>query len=61
MKKVNKNQYHEKCNHYYQNKMWPTMARLKAKTIRYSHSKTLLLDYHDTDSAANVTDSSVLF
>jgi len=34
MKKVNKNGYHEKCNHYYQNEKCLIMARVNAKTIR---------------------------
>jgi len=33
LKRVNKNWYHEKCNHYYQNERCPIMARVNTKTI----------------------------
>jgi len=54
LKKVSKKQYHEKCNHYNQNKWRPIMARVNTKN--HPHSKTRLSDYHD--NAANVTNSA---
>jgi len=46
--KINKNQYHEKCNHYYQNRRCPIMARVNDKTIHtgrhiYLTTMTVLL------------------
>jgi len=48
LKKVNKNRYHEKCNHYIQNKWCPIMARVSTKTIHtvshvYLTTMTVLL------------------
>ena len=48
LKKVNKNRYHEKCNHYNQNKWCPITTRVSTKTIHtvrdaYVTTMTVLL------------------
>jgi len=48
LKKVNKNRYHEKCNHYYQNERCLIMARVIVKSIHvvkhvYLTAMTVLL------------------
>jgi len=57
MKKVNKNNYHEKCNHCNQNEWYLSLSDYgKNQHKTHSHSKTRLPDYHG--GAANVTNSA---
>jgi len=41
LKKVNKNRYHEKCNHYNQNERCTIMTRVNAKTINTAEMITI--------------------